>query len=441
MAALLRHSGFRTFLLVWAGQIVSLLGSGLTAFALGVWIYQRTESTTQYALVNFCAAVPPLVVLPLAGPLIDRWDRKRLLVACDLIGAGATAAVGALAWLGTLSLAHACVIVAVMATATALQWPAWSASVTLLVPSEQLGRASGLTQLALATSQVAAPLLAGALISLIGLVGITVIDFLTFLFSTATLVVAAIPACPATAGGRPSYWRDMPFGWRYISGRAGLAALLVMFAAVNFFSELAAVLFTPLVLNLSTPAALGSILAVGGLGMIAGGALMSVWGGPRQAALGAAVFAALGGAAVAAAGLTVSVPMLAAAAFAFFFCTPLLAGSSQVIWQRTVPAEVQGRVFSARATVAMSAVPIASLAAGPLADRVFEPAMAAGGPLADVFGSLVGVGRGRGIALVLVAAGALSVLAAAAAALYGPLRRLDETPAPPPVPEPAGVQG
>src|SRR5207249_2454855 len=117
-----------------------------------------------------------LVILPLAGPLIDRYDRKRLLISCDLVGATTAAAVGALAWFGILSLPHACVIVAVMASAGALQWPTWAATVTLLVPRQQLGRASGMTQLAQATSQVLAPVLAGMLIMFIGLVGITAID-------------------------------------------------------------------------------------------------------------------------------------------------------------------------------------------------------------------------------------------------------------------------
>lgn len=442
MTAALGEPGVRTFFLVLAGQLVSLVGSGLTAFSLGVWIYQQTQSTTQFALVTFCAAVPPLVVLPLAGSLIDRWGRKPLLIACEIAGAGAAAAVGLLAWLGALSLVNACIIVAVTASAGALQWPAWAATVTLLVPRTQLGRASGLAQIAAATSQVIAPVLAGGLISIIGLVGITAIDLTTFLFAIATLLVAAIPSiAPESVRERRSYWRDMMLGWDYIFRRAGLAALLSMFVAVNFFSEIASVLFTPLVLNLSTPAALGSILAVGGLGMIAGGALLSVWGGPRRSALGAVAFAALTGVAIAAAGMTVSVTLLAAAAFAFFFCLPLMAGSSQVLWQRTVPAELQGRVFSVRAAVAMSAVPLASLVAGPLADRVCEPAMRAGGAFAEILGPLIGIGRGRGIALILVAAGALSVIAAIVAGLYGPLRRLDEAAAVAPAPAPAGATG
>jgi hypothetical protein len=153
------------------------------------------------------------------------------------------------------------------------------------------------------------------------------------------------------------------------------------------------------------------------------------------------MFAALGGVAVIAAGLTVSVPLLAAAAFAFLFCLPLMAGSSQVLWQRIVPPELQGRVFSVRATVAMSAVPLASLLAGPLADGVCEPAMAPGGFLAGTLGPVLGTGRGRGIALILVAAGTLSILAALAAGLFRPLRRLDDAAVHAPAAVPACVEG
>ena len=438
----LEKPGVRSFLLVLAGQFVSLVGSGLTSFALGIWIFQRSSSTTQYALVMFCAAVPPLVILPFAGPLIDRHDRKRLLIACDIVGGLAAAAVGLLAWTGNLSLAAACGIVAVMASASAIQWPTWSASVTLLVPREQLGRASGLMQIAQASSLVLAPLFAGVLVTLVGMVGVTAIDVATFLVSIATLLAATIPsASPHEDTGR-SYVRDLATGWHYILTRSGLFALLAMFAAVNFCIELASILFTPLVLSFTTPAALGTIISIGSAGMIAAGVLLSAWGGPKRPALGATLFAALGGAAVCAAGLTTSTPLLAGTAAAFFFFLSLVAGSSQVVWQRTVQPELQGRVFSVRTAIALSAVPLASLVAGPLADRFFEPAMASGGVLAGPFGGLVGVGKGRGIALLIVAAGAASVAVALTAAAFGPLRRLDtEEPARTAAPIPASVEG
>jgi len=440
---LIGQPGVRSFLLVLAGQFVSLLGSGLTAFALGIWIFQETASTTQYALVMFCAAVPPLAILPFAGPLIDRYDRKRLLIVCDIAGGLAAAAVGTLAWTGNLSLGAACAIVAVMASASAIQWPTWSASVTLLVPREQLGRASGMTQVAQASGQVLAPLLAGVLVTLIGIAGVTAIDVATFLVSIATLLAATIPRAPEREEVRRGYVRDLATGWRFVLARSGLLALLVMFAAVNFCVELATVLFTPLVLSFTSPAALGTILSVGSVGMVAAGVLLSVWGGPRRPALGAALFAALGGAAVCVAGLTTSVLLLAGTAAAFFLFLSLVAGSSQIVWQRAVPPELQGRVFAVRVAIALCAIPLASLAAGPLADRLFEPAMMPGGALAQLAGAIVGVGKGRGIALLIIAAGAASVGIALTAASYGPLRRLDaeETARGSAAPVPARVEG
>ncbi|MFN8178103.1 MAG: MFS transporter [bacterium] len=425
MRSLSRHAGTRSFLWIWSGLTISLLGSALTSFALGIRVFQDTGSTTRYALVMFCGALPPLVILPFAGPALDRLSRKRTLIGCDVLGALATGVMGLLAWKGALSLLWICPIVILVSAASALQWPAYSATVPLLVPTEQLGRASGLTQLAQATSQVAAPLVAGALVSTIGLAGIAAIDVVTFAFSIATLAVASIPAAPGAARPRPPYARDLALGWRYIFGHAGLAALLGMFALTNFFAELASVLFTPFVLTFSTPAALGTIVSVGGVGLLAGSLAMAVGGGPKRPAQGAAWFAALGGIAVAGAGFTTSIPALAAIVAVFFFFLPLTAGSSQVLWQRTVPHDIQGRVFASRAAIAMSIMPLASLAAGPLADRVFEPAMAMDGRWARSLGPFVGVGRGRGMALLLVASGALILLVASVFAVFSPLRRLD----------------
>jgi MFS transporter, DHA3 family, macrolide efflux protein len=141
---------------------------------------------------------------------------------------------------------------------------------------------------------------------------------------------------------------------------------------------------------------------------------MGIWGGPRRPALGAVAFAAAGGAAVSLVGVTRSVPWLAAAAACYFFCEPLMIGCNQVVWQRTVPPEAQGRVFATRSVFAASLMPLASLVAGPLADR-------------------------SGIPVVFMVMGGLSILAASLAWSYEPLRRLDAAAGPRPAPDPAGV--
>ncbi|MCA9752465.1 MAG: MFS transporter, partial [Gemmatimonadetes bacterium] len=346
MNELLATPGLRAFLRVWIGLTVSTLGSTLTAFALGIWVFQETGSTTQYALVMFCAALPPLVLLPLAGPLIDRLPRRRLLVVCDLVAAAAVLALGLAGVTGGLSLPIACAVVAATSAATALQIPTWHATVTVLVPVEQLGRANGLNQLSQALAHVAAPLLAGVLVVRIGLAGIAALDLATFLVSLALLLATRIPDPADTGRRRANYVRDLPVGWRAIVAQPGLLALLGVFLAGTFFSEVASVLFTPFVLSFSTPEALGTILSLGGLGMLAGGAVMTVWGGPRRPALGATLFAAAAGIPILAAGFTTSTTALAAIVAAYFFFLPLLAGSSQVVWQKAIPAALQGRVFA-----------------------------------------------------------------------------------------------
>ncbi len=426
MSSFWRRREARSFLWIWAGLTVSLVGSGLTSFALGVSVFQQTESTTQYALVMFCAALPPLIVLPLTGPIIDRLPRKRMLIGCDVLGALGTGGVAALAARDALTVPLACLLVIVISGSAALQWPTYSATVTRLVPSSELGRASGLTQLAQAAAHIAAPLLAGGLVVTIGLAGVAALDLATFAFSTITLLVATIPEPTTWQRERRPYAAELAFGWRFLFRHRGLATLLLMFALTNFFAELATVLFTPFVLTFSTPDALGRIVSVGGVGLLAGGLLLTVWGGPGRPARGAATFAGLGGLAVIGAAFTTREPLLAAVVAVFFFFLPLTSGASQVVWQRTVGADVQGRVFAVRSTVALSIVPLASIAAGPLADRVFEPALAAGGRWAGVLGPWFGVGPGRGIAVIFALAGAMMMLIALVGGLSRPLRRLDE---------------
>ena len=152
---------------------------------------------------------------------------------------------------------------------------------------------------------------------------------------------------------------------------------------------------------------------------------MSAWGGPKPRVYGILGFSVLQGVVLFAAGLPPQVVILAAAAFLYFFSLPIINGSSQAIWQSKVAPDVQGRVFAVRRMIAWSSLPLAYLAAGPLADRVFEPLMAVGGPLAGSVGRFVGVGPGRGIGLLYIVLGTVSLLATVVGFLYPRLRRVE----------------
>ena len=429
----------RTFMVIWLGQLISMVGSGLTSFALGVWTYQQTQQATPFALTVFLSTVPRLLLMPLAGSLADRWNRKRLMLLADTGSALVTLAAVLLLATQGLQVWHVYLMALADAVFAAFQEPAYTASITMLVPKENLARASGLGQLSQAVEMLIAPVLAGALFGFIGLRGIILIDFLTYFFALGALLWAHIPQ-PAperqTAPPRHQVWEDMAFGWRYLRARPGLFGLLLYFALVNFTVNLATVLTGPLVLARYSAAALGGVQLALGVGMLAGSIALSAWGGPKRRSLGIIGFIALGGVGLLITGLNPALVFPAVGLFVLVAAVPMAAGPSQAIFQSKVAPEVQGRVFAMRSLISRSMMPLAFLLAGPLADRVFEPLMQPGGALAGSLGALLGTGAGRGVGLMFVLA-AILLLGASLAAYLNPRIRHVETELPDAVPSAA----
>ncbi|MGH9360382.1 MAG: MFS transporter [Thermoanaerobaculia bacterium] len=419
----------RSFLIIWIGQVVSRLGTGLTGFALGVWVYQRTGSVTQLALISFFTVAPAVLMSPLAGALVDRWDRRRAMILSDSGAGASTLAIALLFLAGRLEIWHIYVAVGIGSLFQSLQWPAFSASTTLLVGKQNLGRANGLNQMGLAVAQIAAPVLAGALMGGIGVQGVILIDFATFLFAVVMLLVVHIPRPTTTAegaAGRGSLAREAAYGWTYLVRRPGLLGLLGLFAAVNFTMGMLTVLIVPLVLSLASVKTLGTVLSIASSGLLVGSLVMAAWGGPARRLQGIFGPLLLQGVVLLLGGARESVPLIAAAAFLYLLGFPIINACSQAIWQSKVAPDVQGRVFAIRQMIALSAMPLAQLAAGPLADFVFEPLLAAGGPLAGSVGQVVGVGPGRGIGLLFMVLGSVNLLVLAAAWSYPRLRRVED---------------
>jgi len=421
--------GMRTFFVIWAGQLVSTIGSGLTGFALGVWIYQETGSVTLFAMNMLAVALPNLLVSPLAGALVDRYDRRWMMILSDT-GAGlSTLSIAILYVTGNLQVWNILLATAFNSAFSTFQWPAYSAVTTLLVPKEQYGRASGLVQIGEAVSQLLAPAAAGVLFVTVGLGGVIAIDFATYLFAVLTLLVVRVPSPERSEAGKEgqgTIWKEALFGWTYISARAGLLGLLLIFAATNFFSSMIFPLLVPMILDMTSADVLGYLVSVAGLGMLVGTLIMSVWGGPKRRIHGVLGFSILSGIFAALLGVSPLLPVLAMAGFGILFTMPIINGSSQAIWQSKVDPDVQGRVFSVRRMIAYSMMPLAYIVAGPLADRVFNPLLLEGGTLADSVGQLIGVGPGRGTGLMFIVIGALSMVVAAAGYLSPRVRNVED---------------
>jgi MFS family permease len=418
-----------TFILVAIGQIVSVTGSSLTGFALGAWVYQETRSTTLFAFILLFTVLPSLLFAPLAGALVDRWDRRRVMIAADSGAAVCTGLLMLLIYNGQLEIWHIYVIMGFNSLFRALQVPAYTASVSLLVPREQLGRANGIMQLEATSSYLLSPILAGWLLDRVGIVNVMLIDLATFLFAVSIVLAVRIPRPEISkkdAGTRTSLWKDMAVGWQFISARAGFLGLMVLFGLGNYANLMTDTLMPPMLLELSSPTVLGSVLSTGGLGMLVGTLLMSAWGGPKKRIYGVLIFKTLAGLAIMAIGLFQSIPLIALATFFYYLPFPLVNGSDQAIWQSKVPPEVQGRVFSIRRMLARSMIPLAYLTAGPLSDQVFKPLLSADGALASSLGQLFGVGACRGMGLLIFLMGLFIVILTLATALNPRVRKMEE---------------
>jgi DHA3 family macrolide efflux protein-like MFS transporter len=407
--------GLRTFLVVWSGQLVSLLGSGLTSFALGVWVYQRTGSATQFVAILLATHFPIVALSLISGPLVDRWDRRWTLMMCDCAAALPIAVIALLLRVERLQVWHIYLAVGLASASIAFQWPAYGAATTMLVPRRHLARAAGMVEFARAAAQIFAPILGGLLMSRVQIWVILLLDIGSFLFAISTLALVRVPRPPARSGAaRGSLWSEVRFGWSYLVERRGLLWLLAYFSFMNFSLVTILGLTTPMILSFSNVAALSLVLSTAAIGLLVGGALMSTWGGPRSKTSGLLWCGVLFGAGACLAGVRASVPLIAAGLFLHNLSVPFMNGCSQAIWQSKVPPDLQGRIFAIRRMFSTLSVPLGYGLAGPLADHVFNPLMASGGALAASLGRFVGVGPGRGIGLIFVLQGLFAILVAQA---------------------------
>lgn len=428
-----RLTGMRAFLLFVFGQIISVMGTSMSRFGLTLWAWQITGEATTIALMGLFSFAPGILISPIAGTLVDRWDRKLTLMISD-IGAGLSSVVVFLLYLsGGLEIWHLYAAGAVASAFEAFQFPAQSSAVATMLPKEQYARASGMLDLAQSAPQILAPPLAGLLFAFIGLEGILLIDFVTFVVAVLAMLAITVPNPQQTEEGRASrsggFWREVSYGFTYIVKRPSLIGLQLTFFFINLTATFSGVLVAPMILARSgnNEQLLGIVLSFFGVGGVVGALVLSIWGGPKRKVhgvlLGMVANSLLGTLVL---GIGGSPLVWVVGAFFSAAIIPVLNGSNQAIWQAKVAPDVQGRVFATRRLIAQITVPVAIGLAGPLADRVFEPGMMPGGGLADIFGGLVGTGPGAGMGLMFVISGVLGVMVGLGGYAFAAIRNAED---------------
>ena len=405
----------RPYLLLWGTQSLSALGSAMTGFALVIWLYERTGSALQTALLSICTYAPYVVMSIFAGALSDRWNKKRTMLACDLLAALGTVAVLALLRADRLCAWHMYLINALNGLMNTVQQPAAEVAASLLIPREHYQRTSGLRSLSKSLNTILMPVLATSLYAFGGMELVIAVDLATFAAAFLTLWLAIrIPEEHAQTSEKEPLPASAKAGLKWLRGNALVAKLIAFLAAINLVASAHSAALAPMLLSVPTggEGVLGLINSISGVATLAGSLLVMAMPRPKNR-IRVICWTLL-------VSMSTENYLLAFARTPAIWCVgavlgwlpiPLMSANLDVILRTEIPTDMQGRVYACRNTLQFFTIPLGYFLGGILVDRAFEPYMAA--RAADSLAvRLFGAGKGSGAAMLFFFLGLTGMLAA-----------------------------
>lgn len=416
------------FYFIVATQTLSLIGSRLTAVGVGIWLFQTTGSTSPLLLTAFFSELPGMLGGSLVGVLVDRWDRRKVLILADT-----GQAFGSLLLLLSLSSGqfqvwHLYLVALIQGVFATFMQPTEEAVTTMLVPADHRERANAIRQMAFPLAGVIAPALAGLLFAMIGVTGIIAIDLATFLVAVAGICAVSIPRPPASAEGQAAqgHWlREMTSGFAYLASRRGLLIFVLYSTLINFLLNGPLELAIPyLILRTGSEQAAGGLLGLMSLGAFIGASLIAIYGKTKHKVLVQLFGSLLCGLMFLVYGTASTAWLLGASLLVLMIPLPIGGALSASLLQSKTPPDMQGRIFASLSQLALLGSTTSFLLTGWLVDHWLEPAVNQAGW--STFAPLVGAQPGAGIGLLLVCTG-LIMLAATLIVLAAPAVRHMET--------------
>ncbi|MBD2195448.1 MULTISPECIES: MFS transporter [Calothrix] len=425
-------SEMKVFIMIWLGQIISRIGSGMTSFAFDVWVYQHTSSITQFAFLTLAITLPGFCIFPIAGSVVDRWNRRWIMLISTICSSLCILTVGILLMLERLEVWHIYLAVAGKSIFSTFSSTAFRASIVLMVPKNKLGRASGFTQATDSIARLVCPALGGIILGILKLKGVVLLDFITFILAIIPLLIVDIPELShkddlLIDAQNTSIFSGILQGWDYLINRPGILTLILIRTIYNAAIGAALILATPLLLSLTTPGSLGFLLSLAGSGMLVGIIYLGIVGDRQEENLVRVIFISIliSSSALVTGGLRPSLILFTISGFFFALGIPLVNGCVQIILQKKVAPHIQGRILSLNQTISMLFPPLVAIAIGPIADKILEPLMDFNGLWSQGIGQIIGSGPGRGIGLLFILIGLLTLFSNLIAYQYEPLRKLE----------------
>lgn len=403
----------RTFLLLWATQAFSGLGSAMTSYALIVWSYTQDGSALVTALLSVASYAPYVICSIFAGALSDRWDKRRTMLVCDLIAALTTVTTLLLLETGHLQVWHLYLLNALNGLMNTVQQPASEVATSALLPRKYYQKAGGLSQLSGSLNGILTPMLAMALIAVTGLEGVILFDLATFAVAFLTLLLfIRIPQREAPEDAQEPLRQSIRTGVNFLRGKPGIFALIMFLAAINLVASMYSAALPAMLLSREGggEGVMGCFNSFTAVTMLIGSLVASALPAPKSRVRVVAVtllismstenfFLAFGR----------SLPVWCIGAFLGWFVIPIMNTNLGAILRLNIPQEIQGRVYAARNSLQFFTIPVGYLLGGAAVDAIFEPLMAAQAE-GSILLRLFGQGKGSGAACFFAVLGVMGVL-------------------------------
>ncbi len=419
------------FLILWASQAISNLGSSMTSFALIIWVYQQNGTAQSVTLLSFFTYLPSILFSFVAGTLADRWDKKRVMLVCDTFAACGTLSILLLHQAGALQIWHLYLVNFLISFMNAFQSPAANVATSLLVPPEHYHRASGLQGFSGSLVSILTPALAAAVLAFGGLRVVFLVDLVTFAIAFLSLLLfIRIPAILHDDDGKATpFLESVLSGLRFLRENKVLLQMILYMSFINLLAYFTGYGILPAMIlarSGDSQTVLGMVSSAIGVGMLVGSFLVTVLPKPKsrtRVVFLTMAFSFCFGDLVWGAGRTAWVWVLGS----FFgnMLVPFTTAGMTTIMRTKVPLAMQGRVFSARDTVQFFTIPIALFFSGYLADNVFEPFMAGTSAFRNFWIPLVGSGKGSGMAILFLITGIAGVVSSLLCLRKKKFRELD----------------
>ncbi len=402
-----KTSNFNKFFILWLGEMISSIGSGISAFGLGVFVFSLTQTATSVSLIMLFSFVPSIILSPFAGVLADRYDRRLLMIIGDFFSALFLVIIIVLISFSTIQLWQICLLVGLSSIFVSLIDPSYRATVTDLLTEEEYVRAGGMLQLASSAKFLLSPLIAGFLLTITNISTLILIDILTIVVTIITIsYVKSSTEIKRIVLKNENLWQSFYEGFNVVKEKPGILNLILLLSVITFFIGFLETLFTPFLLPLSTPSALGIIQSVSAIGMLISSLIIGIINLNKHQFKSMTIALFLSGLFIIGLGAVEHLIVIAIFGFLFFSTLPFINTAADVLIRRNIPDEKQGRVWGLVSILSQLGYIFAYAISGPLSDFVFNPLLTEHGLLANsLLGQIIGTGPTRGIGLLFIVIG------------------------------------